>query len=184
MEFIAINGVYGALEQNIGKIKAVKFIRDDIISHAQNEAKLLKILGRLFDKIKSQNIKIGDKVILKRQVKETKLQSEYYKQIYNITEKNGSMVTLHDINRNVLFRNITYVIRVNITEHKEDKNTSIQEEKKFTHNKNVIQFIKSFKQGGTVMIGYYVIYSGFHFVVNLDYMFCHFERSIQSTLTH
>ena len=40
------------------------------------------------------------------------------------------MATLHDINPNVLFRNITYVIHVNITEHKEDKDTSIQEEKK------------------------------------------------------
>ena len=31
--------------------------------------------------------------------------------------------------------------------------------------------MKTFKQGGTVMIGYYLIYSGLHFVVNLDYMF-------------
>ena len=34
-------------------MKSVKIISDDIILHAQNEAKLLKILERLFNKIKS-----------------------------------------------------------------------------------------------------------------------------------
>lgn len=50
------------------------------------------------------NIKIGDKGILELHDKEKK----YYKQIYNVTEKNGSMVTLEDINGKVLFRKITY----------------------------------------------------------------------------
>lgn len=40
------------------------------------------------------------------------------------------MVTLQDNNGNELIRNITFVKRVNSTNKKEDKNISIQEEKK------------------------------------------------------
>lgn len=40
------------------------------------------------------------------------------------------MVKLRDINGNALFRNIAYVKLVNSTDHKGDKGTSIQEEKK------------------------------------------------------
>ena len=55
MEFSAINGLsteltmlfQRELEQNIGKIRSVKFIRDDIILHPENEANLLKILGEI-----------------------------------------------------------------------------------------------------------------------------------------
>lgn len=50
------------------------------------------------------NIKIGDKGILELHDKEKK----YYKQIFKVTEKNGSVVTLEDINGKVLFRKITY----------------------------------------------------------------------------
>ena len=55
MEFYAMNGLsteltmlfQRELEQNIGKIKVVKFIRDHIILHPENEANLLKILGEI-----------------------------------------------------------------------------------------------------------------------------------------
>lgn len=50
------------------------------------------------------NIKTGDKGILELHDKEKK----YYKQIFKVTEKNGSVVTLEDINGKVLFRKITY----------------------------------------------------------------------------
>ena len=75
------------------------------------------------------NIETGGKVILKRHDTETKLQSKYWKQIYKFAAKNGSIVTLQDINGNELLGNITFVKRVNSTNKKED-NISIQEEKK------------------------------------------------------
>ena len=51
-------------EQNKGKIEGVKFISDDIISHVQNEAKLLKLVERLFKKIKLLGLKLNkDKCI-------------------------------------------------------------------------------------------------------------------------
>ena len=70
MEFIAtsdlsfeINNAFEifqrVLEQNIGKIKGVIFISDNIILHRQNEAKLLKILEILFNKIKSLGLKLN-----------------------------------------------------------------------------------------------------------------------------
>ena len=40
------------------------------------------------------------------------------------------MVTLQDVAGNVLFRKITFAKHVNITDQKEDEDTSIQDEKK------------------------------------------------------
>ena len=60
----------------------------------------------------------------------TKLQLKYYKQIYKVAEKNDSMVALLDINGNELFRNITSVEHVNITDQEKDKDISIHDENK------------------------------------------------------
>ena len=48
---------------------------------------------------------------------------------FTVTANNDSVVTLQDINGNELVRNITFVKYVNITDQKEDKDISIQEEK-------------------------------------------------------
>ena len=80
------------------------------------------------------------------------------KQIYKVTEKNGSMVTLQDITDDELFKNITFVKRVNITDQEEDQEISIQEEINLPQTKmqnNLL--LKFFKRRGTVMIGHCVI---------------------------
>ena len=59
----------------------------------------------------------------------------YYEQIYKVTEKNDSMVALQDINGNELFRNITFVEGVNITDQEKDRDISIQDEKKTYPNR-------------------------------------------------
>ena len=60
---------------------------------------------------------------------------KYYEQIYKVAEKNDSMVALQDINGNELFRNITFVEGVNITDQEKDRDISIQDEKKTYPNR-------------------------------------------------
>ena len=76
------------------------------------------------------NIDIGAKVTLKRHGKEINIQSKYYWQVYKYTEKNSSTVTLRYTYKNTLWRNTASVKLVNIPDHKEDMDASIQEEEK------------------------------------------------------
>ena len=43
-----------------------------------------------------------------------------------LNEKNDSLIKLQSINGNALFRNITFVKRVNITDRKEEKDPYVQ----------------------------------------------------------
>ena len=132
-------------------------------------------------------IEIGDKVILKRHDKETKRQSKYYKQIYKVTAKNGSMVTLQGINGNELVRNITFVKRVNIPDRKQIRTLLFEKKRRLTPNENAKQFItKTFKRRGIVTIGHYIIHFEnilvFILLLFLLIYIVIFKRLIQSVL--
>ena len=132
-------------------------------------------------------IEIEDKVILKRHDKETKPQSKYYKQIYKVTAKNGSVVTLQGINGNELVRNITFVKRVNIPDRKQIRTLLFEKKRRLTPNENAKQFItKTFKRRGIVTIGHYIIHFEnilvFILLLFLLIYIVIFERLIQSVL--
>lgn len=84
-------------ETNSSYNEKAKFVQDSTCKKLQKKSNVKHSATH-------HNIKIGDKGILELHDKEKK----YYKQIFKVTEKNGSMVTLEDINGKVLFRKITY----------------------------------------------------------------------------
>ena len=80
---------------------------------------------------KSREIKIGDKVILKRHERGDKFDSKFYNTIYTVVYVQESMITVEDANGNRITRNISFVKHVNKTgENKTETETEKKTERK------------------------------------------------------